>query len=160
MQVQEISSLQGVAREIELSCFKSSERAQNKSLVPHDCPLLTQLYEPGLIEVISENDSKAISPFDNTGTDSELKCENFLQDIITISKSKTLTESAYKHLLCRKLQSGARPLLDSHLDLHSIEYANISLKDTIRLTEHLFMQKSNPRAALLSLTKIPKNVPQ
>ena len=63
--MQEIASLQTVAWEVELSCYRSFEQAENKSLVPHDRPLLTVLFEPGQVEVISENDSKKITDFDN-----------------------------------------------------------------------------------------------
>ena len=82
--------------------------------------LLTTIFEPGNVEVISETDSKAITAFSNDGSDSELCCENFLHDVMTLAKSKSLTEQACKNLLYRKLQAGARSLLDSHLDLHSI----------------------------------------
>ena len=56
----------------------------------------------------------------------------------------------------KKIQSGARSLFDSHLDLHSTKYADVSMVDTISLCEFLFMNRSNPRAALVSLTRIPK----
>ena len=101
--LEEIGSLQTVACEVELSCYRSSKRAQNKSLVPHDRPLLTTSFEPGNIDVISENDSKAITAFSNGGSDSKLLCENFQRDVMTLAQSKSITEQACKQLLHRKL---------------------------------------------------------
>ena len=83
--LQSVTELQSVAREITHLCFRSSERSQNKCLIPTDRPLLTALYTVGATEMISENDSKAIAPFDNAGVDSELKCEIFLQDVVNLS---------------------------------------------------------------------------
>ena len=154
--IQSLLQLQNVAKEINHSCFRSSERAQNRCLIPSERPLLTSLYMAGGVQVISENDTKSLLAFDNTGHDSELKAETFLQDFINLSKSKNLTEMACKNLLYRKLQSSARALLDSHLDLHDVKYADVTLKDTMRLCEYLYMQRSNPRAAMLSLSKLPK----
>ena len=154
--LQSILDLQSVSREIGHSCFCSSERSQNKCLIPSDRPLLTTLYTAGQTEIISENDSKSVVAFENSGVDSELKCETFLQDVVNLAKSKQLSEAACKNLLYRKLQAAARALLDSHLDLHGVVYANVSLTDVFRLAEFLFMQKSNPRAAMLSLTKLPR----
>ena len=148
--------LQSVSREIGYSCFCSSERSQNKCLIPSERPLLTSLYEVGALEVVSENDAKSVLLFENVGSDSELKAETFLQDVINLAKSKNLSETACKNLLYRKLQASARALLDSHLDLHDVKYADVSLTDTIRLAEYLYMQRSNPRAAMLSLSKLPK----
>ena len=109
--------------------------------------------------MISENDAKSVLPFDNTGSDSELKAETFLQDVINLSKSKTLSETACKNFLYRKLQASARSLLDSHLNLHDVKFADVSLTDTLRLCEYLYMQRSNPLAAMLSLSKLPKLAP-
>ena len=109
---QGIMNLQRVAREVNYTCFCSSERSQNKCLVPSDRPLLTAMFEPGEVDIISENDSKGVSGFDNCGQDSELKCEVFLQEIVTLSKSKQLSQLACKNLFYRKLQSSARALFD------------------------------------------------
>ena len=154
--IQSIQQLGNVSREITHLCYHSSERNQNKALIPHDRPLLTQLYEVGVTEQISENDAKSIPPFCNVGTDAELKCEIFLQDIVNLAKSKQLSQTACKNLFYRKLAASSRSLFDSHLDLHETEYSQVSLENVFKLAEYLYMAKSNPRAALLSLSKLPK----
>ena len=154
--IQSIRQLESVSREITHLCFRSSERNQNKALIPTDRPLLTQLYTVGATEMISENDSKSIVPFCNVGVDSELKCEIFLQDIVNLAKSKQLSQVACKNLFYRKLAASARSLFDSHLDLHETQYSDVSLPEVFKLAEYLYMAKSNPRAALLSLSKLPK----
>ena len=40
--------------------------------------------------------------------------------VITLAKSKSLSELACKHLLYKKLQTGARALMDSHLDITNL----------------------------------------
>ena len=154
--IQSIQQLGNVSREITHLCYHSSERNQNKALIPTNRPLLTQLYTVGVTEQISENDSKSISPFCNVGADAELKCEIFLQDIVNLAKSKQLSQVACKNLFYRKLAASARSLFDSHLDLHETEYSDVSLENVFKLAEYLYMAKSNPRAALLSLSKLPK----
>ena len=154
--IESIRQLGNVSREITHLCYRSSERNQNKALIPTDRPLLTQLYTVGGTEMISENDSKSIVPFCNVGSDAELKCEIFLQDIVNLAKSKQLSQVACKNLFYRKLAASARSLFDSHLDLHETQYSDVSLPDVFKLAEYLYMAKSNPRAALLSLSKLPK----
>ena len=80
----------------------------------------------------------------------------FLQDIVTLAKSKGLAAEAFKHLLYRKLQTSARALYDSHLDLHGVKYADISMLEALQLAEFLFMKTANPRAAQVSLARVPK----
>ena len=68
----QVAALEKLSREVELSCHKSCQRAQNRTLVPSDRPLLTVLYDAGDQNTISENDSKGISGFNNVGSDIEL----------------------------------------------------------------------------------------
>ena len=154
--LQAVDDLDQVAKEVNLCCYKSTQWAQNKSLVPSDRPLLTTLYEPGITTSVTENDAKGVKPFTNCEVDAELVCESFLQDVVTLAKSKNLTEQAFKHLLYKKLQTSARALYDSHLDLHGIKYADISMIEAVQLAEFLFMKNANPRAALVSLARVPK----
>ena len=71
-------------------------------MVPSDRPLLTAIYDVGDVHTISENDSKGINCFNNTGSDVELNCEIYLQDLVTLAKSKNLSANAFKHLLYKK----------------------------------------------------------
>ena len=154
--LQAVTALDLVVKEVNLCCYKSTQRAQNKSLVPSDRPLLTTLYEVGITTSVTENDAKGVTPFTNTEAEAELVCESFLQDVVTLAKSKNLTEEAFKHLLYKKLQTSARALYDSHLDLHGIKYKDISMIEAVQLAEFLFMKTANPRAALVSLARVPK----
>ena len=154
--LQAVDALDRVVKEVNLCCYKSTQRAQNKLLVPSDRPLLTSLYEVGLTTSVTQNDAKGVKPFTNCEAEAELVCESFLQDVVTLAKSKSLTEEAFKHLLYKKLQTSARALYDSHLDLHGIKFADISMIEAAQLAEFLFMKTANPRAALVSLARIPK----
>ena len=155
-ELETVEALDQVTKEVNLCCYKSTQRAQNKSLVPSDRPLLTTLYEVGITTSVTENDAKGVQPFTNCESDAELVCEGFLQDVVTLAKSKNLTEQAFKHLLYKKLQTSARALYDSHLDLHGVKYADISMIEAVQLAEFLFMKNANPRAALVSLARVPK----
>ena len=80
-ELQSLLQLQSVSKDIGYSCFRSSERSQNKCLIPSERPLLTSLYRVGAVEIVSENDAKSVIPFENVGSDSKLRAETFLQDV-------------------------------------------------------------------------------
>ena len=118
--------------------------------------MLTTLYTVGDTASESENDAKGVKPFTNTESEAELVCEGFLQDVVTLAKSKNLNEEAFKHLLYKKLQHSACALYDSHLDLHGVKFADFGMTEAVQLAEFLFMKTANPCAALISLARVPK----
>ena len=118
--------------------------------------MLTTLYTVGDTASVSESDAKGVKPFTNTESEAELVCEGFLQDVVTLAKSKNLNEEAFKHLLYKKLQHSACALYDSHMDLHGVKFADFGMTEAVQLAEFLFMKTENPCAALISLARVPK----
>ena len=79
----EVQALVRLSQEVLLTCYKRGLRAQNQALILSERPLLTTVYTVGNVNTISENDSKGVQCFNNVGSEVELNCEIFLQDLVT-----------------------------------------------------------------------------
>ena len=151
-----------LVREVELVCHQQNLRDLGKE-VTLKRPLLTTLYDhtdPIFTEAkIKSSDMRQVKEFDAEDTQTDLKAETFLNEVVDTGRQCKLNEEGLKSLLMARLTGTAKQIVTSHLQLHKIPLEDIKIQELVGLIEHHFCPLSQPRQATIQLMQLPKLPP-